>query len=176
MAETHLWVPGAGVRPERYGPDWMWNAHDDDDVELPWTDQQGVTSGYFTGFMMKAHKEIWFHFPFTIPTRREPEQMAPLFLDRIYLLWSCGNNITLRAVTAHTGYPNRFVATVEGGAQAGDHRGGVSPQNTYPVERINGQRPAIVFGLVVCALFRCGERGDGVGFSGAGVVLTDTPA
>jgi hypothetical protein len=174
MAELHLWVPGAVVRPERYGPDWFQNMPDPSG-DINWSDQQGVTTGFVTGYLMKAHKSIWFHFPFTVPTvdQFSSPQHNQLFLDRIFFLWSAGNNVQLRELTAHTGADDRFIAPVPGGAQAGDNRHGVTANNTYPLNRVNGHRPQIVNGLIVCARFECGERADGVGFSGMGVVLTD---
>lgn len=103
MGLNEVWLPGAAVRLQERGPEWL-DVIDDQ----PWSDQSGSLRGFFSTFRIRPDRDVWFHFPFPTPSATR--------LDQVSLLWETLEGAAVFWVCLHHGGMERIPLTERGGA------------------------------------------------------------
>lgn len=98
-----IWVPGAAVVLQERGSDFVAAADG-----ANWSEGHGFYRGFFTAFRIRAGKDVWFHFPFPTPVRRDTK---PLALVATTLLWETLDEAELTWIVLQHGGMERLPLT-----------------------------------------------------------------
>lgn len=85
-----IWLAPAAVVVQERGPEWL-DIVDDKN----WSAQDGFHRGFCSSFRIRPERQVWFHFPFQIPSGR--------LIDQASLLWETSEEAAVTWVCVHHG-------------------------------------------------------------------------
>jgi hypothetical protein len=169
------WLPSAAVVPQERGTEYLGPVDGAD-----WSDGIGFHRGFFSAFVIRAGKSVWFHFPMPTPVEQGGK---PLFLESVSLLWEAAEGVKFGWVIVQHGGMDRIPLTerlVEPASTAVPFDPPEQWREYYPATdrrlttlRLN-EPLRLQFGVQICVLINADEQSDGlIRFYGAGADFSD---
>lgn len=168
------WVPSAAVQVQERGPDFLGIVDD-----AAWSEGFGFHRGFFSAFVIRAGKHVWFHFPLPTPVEQDGK---PLWLDSVSLLWEVDADARIGWIVAQHGGMERLPLTERLQAPPSEPAPFDPPElwrDYYPTnarrltEIAVRPRVPLRFGVQLCVMVSAPERDGLVRFYGAGAAFSD---